>query len=106
MRNLHRLNVQPFHAGSPISLFLLLAHIERPQEKPFYHVYPDLNDCISAFDGPRSFRYVCQDNLELSLNNNKHLDFEMTLDPDEWKWVGDSGSYIPSIGMRVSCVAT
>ena len=83
-----------------------LAHIERPQEKPFYHVYPDVNDCISAFGGPRSFRYVCQDNLELSLNNDKPLDFEMTLDPDEWKWVGDSGSYIPSIEMRVSCVAT
>ena len=80
--------------------------VSRPQEKPFYHVYPDVNDCISAFGGPRSFRYVCQDNLELNLNNDKPLDFEMTLDPDEWKWVGDSGSYIPSIEMRVSCVAT
>ena len=83
-----------------------LAHIDRPQEKPFYHIYPDVNDCISAFGGPRRFRYVCQDNLELSLNNDKPLDFEMILDPDEWKWVGDSGSYIPLIEMRVSCVAS
>lgn len=83
-----------------------LAHIERPQEKPFYHIYPDANDCIKAFGEPLSPRYVCQDNLELSLDNDEPLEFEMTLDPEKWKWVGDRGRYIPSMEMKVSYVAS
>jgi hemimethylated DNA binding protein len=78
-----------------------LSHIERPEEKPFYHIYPDANDCIKAFGGTRSFRYVCQDNLELCPVDDP-LDFEMTLDPDEWKWDCDVGRYTPSMEMKVS----
>jgi hypothetical protein len=82
-----------------------LADVENPNEKPFYHIYPDVNDSISAFGSPRSFRYVCQDNLELSHNNNEPLDFEVELDQDEWKWDGDNGKYIPSTYLKVSHTA-
>ena len=81
-----------------------LTDVENPNEKPFYHIYPDVNDSISAFGGPRSFRYVCQDNLELSHNNNEPLDFEVELDQDEWKWDGDNGEYIPSTYLKVSAL--
>lgn len=79
-----------------------LAGIERPQEKPFYHVYPDVNDCISVFGGPRHFRYVCQENLELSPVEETPLDLEVHLDPEEWKWLCDEGRYLPSSEMKVS----
>jgi hemimethylated DNA binding protein len=79
-----------------------LAGIERPQEKPFYHVYPDVNDCISVFGGPRHFRYVCQENLELSPVEETPLDVEVHLDPEEWKWLSDEGRYLPSSEMKVS----
>jgi hemimethylated DNA binding protein len=78
-----------------------LSHIERPQEKPFYHIYPDANDCVIAFGGPRGFRYVCQDNLEICPIDDP-LEFATTLDPDEWKWDSDGGSYTPSMEMKVS----
>ena len=83
-----------------------LVDVENPNEKPFYHIYPDVNDCVSAFGSPRSFRYVCQDNLELSYNNNDPLDFEVDLDQDEWKWDGVDGKYIPSTNLKVSHIAT
>ncbi|GKY92318.1 hypothetical protein MPSEU_000202900 [Mayamaea pseudoterrestris] len=40
-----------------------LAHIDNPMELPFYHVIPDQGDCIEAFGGERSLRYVCEQNL-------------------------------------------
>ena len=77
-----------------------LKKVEKPNEKPFYHIYPDATDCISAFGGPRHFRYVCQDNLELSLDKNP-LKLTTDLDP-EWKWDRKGGKYVPSIEMKVS----
>ncbi len=79
-----------------------LTDIERPQEKPFFHILPDVNDCISAFGGPRHFRYVCQDNLELGPIEKTQLDLEMHLDSEEWKWMSEEGRYIPSSEMKVS----
>lgn len=78
-----------------------LRDIVNPQEKPFYHLYADVNDCIQAFGGPRNYRYVCQDNLELNQQNEK-LEFDVDLDPEEWKWDGEQGVYIPSAEMKVS----
>jgi len=40
-----------------------LQHVDNPQDKPFYHIVPDENDCIEAFGAPRGVRYVCEDNL-------------------------------------------
>ena len=79
-----------------------LTHIERPEEKPFYHVVPDTNDCIRAFGGPRQFRYVCQENLELSPVDDTQLDLEAHLDSEDWKWRSEEGKYIPSSEMKVS----
>lgn len=79
-----------------------LADIECPQEKPFYHVIPDVNDCVSAFGGPRHFRYVCQDNLESSPIETTPLDLEMNLNPEEWTWLSEEGRYIPSSEIKVS----
>lgn len=83
-----------------------LTGVENPDRKPFYHVYPDVNDCVEAFGGSQPFRYVCQDNLELSPRGDEPLELEMDLDPDEWKWDGQSGSYIPSAEMKVSAQHT
>eukprot|EP00571_Detonula_confervacea_P007230 CAMPEP_0172329892 /NCGR_PEP_ID=MMETSP1058-20130122/61118_1 /TAXON_ID=83371 /ORGANISM="Detonula confervacea, Strain CCMP 353" /LENGTH=788 /DNA_ID=CAMNT_0013047085 /DNA_START=10 /DNA_END=2373 /DNA_ORIENTATION=+ len=77
-----------------------LTEVENPQEKPFYHVYPDVNDCIRVFGGPRHFRYVCQDNLELIPHNEGPLDLEMDMDSEGWKWDGERGRYIPSAEMK------
>jgi len=77
-----------------------LQGVENPNEKPFYHIYPDVNDCIEAFGGPRSFRYVCQDNLELSSSNENPLELKLDVDPEEWKWDGEKGNYIASAEMK------
>ncbi|KAL7519912.1 hypothetical protein ACHAWX_004666 [Stephanocyclus meneghinianus] len=75
-----------------------LQHVENPQNQPFYHIRPDENDCIRAFGGPRSFRYVCQDNLESCEATELQVD---DLSPREWRWDKGKGSYIPSEEMRV-----
>ena len=77
-----------------------LTEVDHPEEKPFYHVWPDVNDCIQAFGGPRNFRYVCQDNLELSPPSDKPLELSMDLNPEEWKW--DGKRYLPSEETKVS----
>eukprot|EP00579_Thalassiosira_antarctica_P017444 CAMPEP_0201945142 /NCGR_PEP_ID=MMETSP0903-20130614/53745_1 /ASSEMBLY_ACC=CAM_ASM_000552 /TAXON_ID=420261 /ORGANISM="Thalassiosira antarctica, Strain CCMP982" /LENGTH=801 /DNA_ID=CAMNT_0048488201 /DNA_START=85 /DNA_END=2487 /DNA_ORIENTATION=+ len=77
-----------------------LKDVKNPNSKPFYHIYPDVNDSIEAFGGPRHFRYVCQDNLELSPHNEKPLELIIDLDPEEWKWDGERGRYIPSAEMK------
>ena len=79
-----------------------LQEVESPMTKPFYHVYPDVNDCIRAFGGPRNWRYCCQDNLELSSHNDNPLEFEMELDEDDWRWDAERGMYVPSAEMKVS----
>lgn len=33
-----------------------LKEVQNPNEKPFYHLYPDVNDCIAAFGSPRHYR--------------------------------------------------
>ena len=75
-----------------------LQHVDNPQNQPFYHIRPDENDCIRAFGGPRSFRYVCQDNLELCEATGLQVD---DLNPREWKWDKEKGCYIPSDEMKV-----
>ncbi|KAL7541792.1 hypothetical protein ACHAXR_011210 [Thalassiosira sp. AJA248-18] len=78
-----------------------LKDIESPQEKPFYHLYPDVNDCISAFGGPRHYRYVCEENLELSPHNRQPLELSADLDHhEEWKWDAERGQYVPSAEMK------
>lgn len=73
-----------------------LQDVERPNEKPFYHVHPDVNDSITAFGGPRHWRYVCQDNLEESPQSMKPLELQVDFDPGEWMWDAERGSYVPS----------
>lgn len=75
-----------------------LQNVENPQLQPFYHVRPDANDCIQAFGGPRHFRYVCEENLELIDGE----ELELELESQEWKWDGDSKSYLPSEEKKVS----
>ena len=65
-------------------------------------MYPDVNDCISAFGGSRHWRYVCQDNLELIPHNDKELELEMDMDSEGWKWDREKREYIPSAEMKVS----
>jgi len=61
-------------------------------DKPFYHVIPDVNDCVKAFGGERSFRYVIDDNLELCPSNQSIIDVpnidkdEWVLDTEEWRY--------------------
>eukprot|EP00804_Cyclotella_cryptica_P027490 CCRYP_007465-RB/>CCRYP_007465-RB protein AED:0.01 eAED:0.01 QI:1883/1/1/1/1/1/3/591/596 len=74
-----------------------LQHVDNPQNQPFYHIRPDENDCIRAFGGPRSFRYVCQDNLELCEPTELEVD---ELSPQEWRWDKGKGSYVPSDEMK------
>jgi len=69
-----------------------LQDVENPQEKPFYHVIPDVNDCVRAFGAERHFRYVVDDNLEPCPKNQSvidapHLDTEeWVLNPTEWNY--------------------
>ena len=60
-----------------------LQDIENPMDQPFYHVIPDKNDCIKAFGGERSFRYVIDGNLEPCPSNQSIIDVP-NLDTDEW----------------------
>mmetsp|Transcript_26462 Transcript_26462/g.56254 ORF Transcript_26462/g.56254 Transcript_26462/m.56254 type:complete len:825 (-) Transcript_26462:503-2977(-) len=75
-----------------------LRDVENANEKPFYHIRPDVNDCIRTFGGPRNFRYVCQENLERweSCRNYGEVEFETELDSAQWRWDPDSGKYLPS----------
>ena len=55
--------------------------------------------CIRVFGGPRSFRYVCQINLELCKSTELSVE---ELNSSEWKWDTVKQSYVPSDEMRVS----
>jgi len=63
-------------------------HIENPLEKPFYHVMPDLQDCLEVFGAPRGMRYVCSDNLEPCHSDRTSIEVQLepgwtrTLSPD------------------------
>lgn len=78
-----------------------LQQVENPHNKPFYHIRPDENDCVRAFGGPRSFRYVCQDNLELCESTELAVD---GLNRQEWAWDNVKKAYTPTEEMRVSHV--
>ena len=81
-----------------------LKDIENANEKPFYHIRPDVNDCIRAFGGPRNFRYVCQDNLEAWASSGMYgeVEFESELDSKHWRWDNKSRTYTPSEELKVS----
>ena len=68
-------------------------------EKPFYHVVPDQNDCIKAFGGERSFRYVIDDNLEVCPSNQSIIDVP-NLDTDEWVLNTEEWRYDPPDVLR------
>ena len=74
-----------------------LQGIENPNEKPFYHIRPDINDCVKAFGGPRDFRYCCEDNLEvISSYAGGPLELASDLNELEWRWDPATASYNPS----------
>ena len=74
-----------------------LQGIEDASEKPFYHIRPDINDCIKAFGGPRDFRYCCEDNLEfISSYAGGPLELATDLNRAEWRWDPATASYTPS----------
>jgi hemimethylated DNA binding protein len=80
-----------------------LQNVENPQNQPFYHIIPDEKDCFRAFGGPRSFRYVCQANVELCEPAQLTVD---DLNAQQWKWDAVQRSYIPSdeIKVRLLCL--
>jgi hypothetical protein len=69
-----------------------LQHIDNPEEHPFYHVIPDPNDTMIAFGRERSWRYVCEKNLEPCPNEQRNIDVD--LEP-EWMYDSAAGMYIP-----------
>ena len=80
-------------------------------EMPFYHVFPDRNDAVKAFGGPRPFRYVCEENLEICTGEDFGWGLlDVDLDPEEWVLERDLQSssslslwkYTPSEDIRVS----
>lgn len=64
--------------------------------------HADENDCIRAFGGPRPYRYVCEDNLELSSNNTQPLELDEDFNHQEWKWDAERGRYNATAEMKVS----
>eukprot|EP00559_Dactyliosolen_fragilissimus_P008986 CAMPEP_0184864100 /NCGR_PEP_ID=MMETSP0580-20130426/13750_1 /TAXON_ID=1118495 /ORGANISM="Dactyliosolen fragilissimus" /LENGTH=739 /DNA_ID=CAMNT_0027362747 /DNA_START=281 /DNA_END=2500 /DNA_ORIENTATION=+ len=54
-------------------------------EMPFYHIKPDQGDMVQAFGGQRSFRYVCEENLEVCPFEETSID----IDIDEANWTSD-----------------
>lgn len=78
-----------------------LQDVDNPNEKPFYHIRPDVNDCIREFGGPRSWRYVCQDNLEPYDLKHGRIELEMELDEEQWGWDKENGWFAPSEEIKV-----
>jgi hemimethylated DNA binding protein len=72
-----------------------LQDIPNPEKIPFYQVIPDQSDCIEAFGGERSLRYVCEENLEPCPRDRMLLDVD--LDPG-WEPARD-GSYLAPAGV-------
>ena len=68
----------------------------------FYLQHADENDCIRAFGGPRPYRYVCEDNLELCSNNKQPLELDEDFNHQEWKWDASRGRYNATAEMKVS----
>ena len=80
-----------------------LQGVDNPNGKPFYHIRPDANDCIREFGSPRSWRYVCQDNLETYDLKHGTIELEMELDEEEWGWDKENGWFAPSEELKVRC---
>lgn len=84
-----------------------LQHIKDPHEYPFYHIIPDQSDCIEAFGGERSSRYVCEANLTMCPIDRRNIDVD--LDP-EWEFNHADRTYIPpedlKVGRRVTATFT
>lgn len=76
-----------------------LGDVEDPNEKPFYHIIPDQADCIKAFGGERSFRYVCEENLELCPRHRTAIDVDLDLD---WENDAQEARYTAPYDLRVS----
>jgi hypothetical protein len=70
-----------------------LQHIENPEQHPFYTIIPDPSDTMAAFGGERSWRYVCEENLEPCPIENRNIDVD--LEP-EWSFDASLGAYSPS----------
>mmetsp|Transcript_11436 Transcript_11436/g.16772 ORF Transcript_11436/g.16772 Transcript_11436/m.16772 type:complete len:766 (+) Transcript_11436:197-2494(+) len=75
-----------------VSLWDGLSDVENPNEKPFYHIIPDQNDCLQQFGGERPFRYACEENLELCPRHRTILEVDM--DP-EWDIDTETKNYTP-----------
>jgi hemimethylated DNA binding protein len=75
-----------------------LTHIKNPHEYPFYHIIPDQDDCIKAFGGERSSRYVCEENLEICPVEQRRIDVD--LEP-EWEFNHADRVYIPPDDLKV-----
>jgi hemimethylated DNA binding protein len=78
-----------------------LQGVDNPNEKPFYHIRTDTNDCIREFGSPRPYRYVCQDNLEPYDLKHGRIELEMELDKEEWGWDKENGWFVPSEEIKV-----
>lgn len=78
-----------------------LQGVNNPNEKPFYHIRTDSNDCIREFGSPRPYRYVCQDNLEPYDLKHGRIELEMELDEEEWGWDKENGWFAPSGEIKV-----
>jgi hemimethylated DNA binding protein len=75
-----------------------LSHIKNPDEFPFYQIIPDQNDCLQAFGGERSSRYVCEENLEICSKEERNVDID--LEP-EWKHNQSEGLFYPPDDLKV-----
>jgi heat shock protein HspQ len=82
-----------------VSMWDGLQHIKDPHQFPFYHIIPDQNDCIEAFGGERSPRYVCEQNLEICPADRRNI--EVDLEPD-WERYHSDAVYIPPDDLKVS----
>ena len=70
--------------------------------QPFFHIIPDVNDCIREFGSPRSWLYVRQDNLEPYDLKQGRIELEMELDAEEWGWNKENSWFSPSEEIKVS----
>jgi hypothetical protein len=69
-----------------------LQHIDNPEENPFYHVVPDPSDTMVAFGQERTWRYVCERNLEPCPYENRNIDVDLK---PEWFYDSVARIYIP-----------
>jgi len=70
-----------------------LRNVHNASHIPFYLVMPDQNDCVKAFGSERSFRYVCEENLDLCPDKERLLS-SVDLD-DGWSFDKKTWKYLP-----------